>query len=38
MLYETEAMPVDPPEDEIWILNDSGELVKMEVSDDVGDD
>lgn len=38
ILYEAEKSPIEPQEDEIWVLNDSGELVRLEVSDDVSDD
>lgn len=38
ILYEEEKSPIEPQEDSIWVLNDSGELVRLEVPDDAGDD
>ena len=38
MLYENEGFPKEPQEDAIWVLNGRGELVKVEVEDDAGDD
>lgn len=36
--YEIEGMPDEPQEDTIWVLNGRGQLVKLEVDDDAGDD
>lgn len=36
--YESEGVPTEPQEDSIWVLNGRGELVRLEVPDDAGDD
>lgn len=38
MLYEDEGMPKEPQEDQIWVLDGHGELVKVVVEDDADDD
>lgn len=39
-IYEAqgEDVNIDDLEDEVWVRNDKGELVKLEVDDDVEDD
>lgn len=37
-IFETEGTPDEPQTDTIWVLNGRGEMVKVEVDDDVGDD
>lgn len=37
-IFEIESTPDEPQEDTIWVLNGRGEMVKVEVDDDVGDD
>ena len=38
MTYESEYTPTEPQVDEIWVIDGRGNLVKLEVEDDVADD
>ena len=36
--YETEGYSEDKPVDTVWIRNEDGKMVQLEVEDDVADD
>ena len=38
MDFEREAYTEENPMDEIWVMDGRGQMVKLEVDDDVGDD
>lgn len=37
-IFEVEGTPDEPQTDTIWVLTGRGEMVKVEVDDDAGDD
>lgn len=38
MDFEQEYIPTAPQEDEIWVRDGKGNLIRLEVEDDVADD